>query len=241
MKNLFIILCLLLLCFIPANAGIINVVNNSMMVPTGGGGYATPAFVTGQSNGSTSTSTVTLTGNSTTGNTLVVLIGGYSTTESTTLSGGGVTTWNYTSNVVQNGQNMKWAYGYVTTGGSVSITTSNAPTDYAWCIAEYSGIASSSALDQQASAAVEFSTWSSGNTSTTSQTHELLLGGIGSKGTFSASPTWDSGWTMRQHPDNYLALADRVVTSTGAYAASGTDTSYSSGLAMILTLKAASL
>lgn len=40
MKNLFIILCLLLLCFIPANAGVINVVNNSMMVPAGGG-YAT--------------------------------------------------------------------------------------------------------------------------------------------------------------------------------------------------------
>jgi hypothetical protein len=37
MKKLFIILCLLLLCFIPANAGIITVVNNSSMAVTGGG------------------------------------------------------------------------------------------------------------------------------------------------------------------------------------------------------------
>jgi hypothetical protein len=36
MKKLFIILCLLLLCFIPANAGVITVVNNSSMAVTGG-------------------------------------------------------------------------------------------------------------------------------------------------------------------------------------------------------------
>jgi hypothetical protein len=38
MKKLFIILCLLLLCFIPANAGIITVINNSSMAVTGGAG-----------------------------------------------------------------------------------------------------------------------------------------------------------------------------------------------------------
>jgi hypothetical protein len=36
MKKLFIILCLLLLCFIPANAGVITVVNNSSMAVTAG-------------------------------------------------------------------------------------------------------------------------------------------------------------------------------------------------------------
>lgn len=212
---------------------------------TAGGGYATPAFVTGQAAaGIYPTTTITLPGNSTSGNTLVVYVTSPSTLASTSLgSGGGVTTWYSTIQVSATGYYSRWFYGTVGTGGAVSITPTNFPIDGVWGIVEVSGVASGDSIDQTAGQETEFSTsWTSGNTPTTTQTYEILIGGIATNATFSATPTWDTGWTQRViESDHYLAMGTRVVTTTGAYAASGTDTSYTTGIASILTLKAASL
>lgn len=95
-------------------------------------------------------------------------------------------------------------------------------------IAEYSGIATSSPLDQTQgfdTSGSQSGTPSSGLTPTTSQASELLIGVISNQSALTIS--WDAGWTKEYEDTSAgagraMTWADQTVSSTGTYKASGT-------------------
>lgn len=110
-------------------------------------------------------------------------------------------------------------------------------------VAEYSGLALSSALDKTASAnygGLLGNPPTSGATSTTVEADELLIGVISNDST--RSVTWDSPWVERQDGlgnSRGGSLAEQVVSSTGAYTASGVLSGAAGWQALIATFKAA--
>jgi hypothetical protein len=111
-------------------------------------------------------------------------------------------------------------------------------------IAEYSGVATSSSLDKTQKARwpdpVQSSAADSGATATTAQSAELLIGAIGNES--SRTATWGGSFTERQDglgTSRGLTLADRIVSSTGAYSATATLSGVCSWQSLIATFKAA--
>lgn len=209
----------------------------------GGGGYATPAHV--QSNSGYSNGPATLSSNSTTGNTLVVFVSGSSSVSSTTVSGGGVTTW-YSATAYNDVANTygRFFYGYVATGGAVSITISSPPTDPGWSIYEISGVASGDCKDDESGFVGDGeidtfdSIWTSGNATATQAGAAI---GAWASESFDPGISWASGWgnTTLQN-SHYHGTAFKAVEA-GDHAASGTCTTKTNGVAIVLLLKAASL
>ena len=85
---------------------------------------------------------------------------------------------------------------------------------------EYAGV---SGLDTSAGASASAASFSSGNTPTTSQPNEVLIGAVGLES--GKTPVWSTGWTALAAlsvSSDYLGTAYRIVTASGAYAATGT-------------------
>lgn len=127
---------------------------------------------------------------------------------------------------------------------AISVTTGSASNFSVLCAGSYSGLATSSTKDKTTSGTGNSTSLSSGNTATTSQADELLIGagtlGTGSNSTF----TGTGGFAVQSQ--NGLAgsgsigfLADQIVSSAAAYAATAT-WGGSSGpwVAAIVTFKA---
>ena len=109
-------------------------------------------------------------------------------------------------------------------------------------IFEYSGIATSTSLDKTSSAidVADETAFSSGSTATTAQADELLIGMVGNDSTKTNTP--DAGWTERYEGtanSRALSACERIVSSTGAYAHTGTLSGNSNWVALIATFKAA--
>jgi hypothetical protein len=206
-------------------------------------GYATPAVV--QNNSGYSGGPATLSSNSTTGNTLVVCLSASGDTSTVTISsGGGVTTWNSgTSRYDTNNTNGRCYYGYVTSGGAVSVSFSSSPSDPGWVIYELSGIASSNALDGENYGGTNTffdGDWESASVST-SQTHVGMVAFAASEAGAVTSFAWDAGWGNTQsNTDHAHYSAFRAVTSQGDYVAAGTNSGTTNGLVILMVFKAAS-
>lgn len=108
-------------------------------------------------------------------------------------------------------------------------------------IAEYSGAATSSPLDQTAIATSSSTAPDSGATATTSQAAELVVGLIALSGV--RTVTWGNSFTGRQSSNNTVNrqadFGDLVVSSTGAYHAAATLSSASDWVAAVATFRGA--
>jgi len=104
-------------------------------------------------------------------------------------------------------------------------------------IHEYSGIATSAALDVTSGGQGTGTTVSSGN-ATTTDVRELVFG-VGSS---TNADTWaaGSGFTLRQTPANKLATEDQVITTTQTLAASFSISPSDNWAAIVVTFRAAS-
>ena len=110
-------------------------------------------------------------------------------------------------------------------------------------VAEYSGMATSTVLDQIASQNGNntISEPDSSGTPTTTQADELLIGAIGNNSTRTVDP-WGSSFTEQaDQASNSRALSwgDRIVTVTDAYDASGTLSGITDWQCLIATFKVA--
>ena len=108
-------------------------------------------------------------------------------------------------------------------------------------VAEYSGIATASPLDQTASTADNSGTSTScttGTTGTTAQADELLVACVNG-GSSLESPT--NSFTIQNQTTSarFTALADRIVSSTGTYSTTATYSTGSRNVGTIATFQAA--
>jgi len=217
------------------------------VVPAIGG-----TFVQTQGGEASSSATVSATFASTTitGNLIVVSCAAYSDGNFSAADGGTntftqirQTTWNNNE-----GNSVLWT-GYVqnaTGKASHQITCTNTVSNFRMAIriTEYSGIATTGALDQNAgSSGLDGTAASSGNTTTTAQANELLYGAIMAiKNTGAGTITAGASYTVRGSTltaGNYIRLADedRNVTSTGTYPADATISTSNDWAAHIVTFK----
>lgn len=128
-------------------------------------------------------------------------------------------------------------------GGADTVTVNYGSTQFdlgCMFVAEYSGIATASALDKTATATGFGGTSNSGSTATTTQADELLIGVTSGTHTF-GSYTPGSGWTERAdittgRPGHYQ---EKIVSSTGAYDSTATLSTNANWAAGIATFKAA--
>ncbi len=128
--------------------------------------------------------------------------------------------------------------------GANTVTAANgfgASFAHVW-VGEYSGVATSSALDQTAGGQSSTGNPDSGATATTAQADELLVGGIANNG--ARTVTWTEPDT-EQYDDatagasRGLSAADEIVSATGTFSATGTMSGSADWLAAIATFKAA--
>lgn len=132
-------------------------------------------------------------------------------------------------------------------GSSHEVTLSSTVSSfYLLTIAEYSGLATSSSLDKTSGNhnSSSSSTYTSNSTATTTQAAELLAGVTHNFSTL-ATNTPDSGWTAistaTDGANHKHFVGERIVSSTGAYAYSGTfSTSLANVSTVIATFKEAS-
>jgi hypothetical protein len=144
-------------------------------------------------------------------------------------------------------QDVELWYAMNIAGGNDTVTvTGGSNTGYVWTgIAEYGGIATSNALDKVASASGTGQSASSGNTATTSQPSELVVGIVDWYScTSGAIPVAGSGLAARQSAtclanSDESVIADKLVGSAGVYnmAATGANSSDSTWVALAATFK----
>jgi fibronectin type 3 domain-containing protein len=117
-------------------------------------------------------------------------------------------------------------------GATITVTyPSSAETHLS--VDEFAGV---TAVDTSAGATASTAAFSSGATGTTGQPAEILIGTLGEES--GSIPIWAAGWTALPTlaiSSDYLDTAYRLVTTTGAYAATGTTTGQ--WMAAIITLK----
>ncbi|MDQ2775449.1 MAG: putative Ig domain-containing protein [Acidobacteriota bacterium] len=127
-------------------------------------------------------------------------------------------------------QDIEIWYAMNITGGADTVTvTGNSNTSYIWAAAsEYSGVATTNALDAKTSASGSGQSASSGNTLTTTQASEVVIGiADWYSCTANTIPTPGTGYTSRQtasclaNSDETVAQ-DSVLSSTGAYSVTAT-------------------
>lgn len=208
-------------------------------------------YVQSASNWAATNTTVTFRKNVTSGNLIVVLAAQYGGTAlaSNSVSDNHSNTYTLIGSVTSytGDSSLKCAmyYAYNVTGGSVTITVTagGTPTVMAY---EYSGITTSDPLDRQTTANTSTgdTAISSGNTSTTTQADELIVGfATPYLGTLSY-PNPGTNFMLREafpEPTNQEGSysEDRIVSSTGAYAATFTQESADGYVCKIATFKLA--
>jgi hypothetical protein len=140
----------------------------------------------------------------------------------TTINGWGKLYTYYASNIV---------------GGSGAITvtvTLSGSTGYTVVYAtEYAGVAASSPVDQTSTAA-GYSTSIASGSRTTTQVSELIYGFAASDVTATAS----SPLTQRSGTDGHF-IADRIVSATGSYQVTGTNSAWNGWACQMVTFKGA--
>lgn len=117
-------------------------------------------------------------------------------------------------------------------------------------VVEVSGVVTSGATDQYVGAGGSGTSPSSGNTATTTQAKELLLGFVGTEGPGSdVAGSWSGSFSDGQYvgttggtasQNSTISEGFRVVSSTGAYAAAKTGITSRAWAATIITMKEAS-
>ncbi len=119
----------------------------------------------------------------------------------------------------------------LSSGNTITITWDASADARAASASEFSGLATSSALDKTNAGSGTGTSASSGSTSQTTQNDELLVGLVGVEGptgdTFTTGPSYSllvrSGTSGGQAASNVTVNPEyRVVSSTGTYSASGT-------------------
>jgi len=212
--------------------------NGSDILQNGG----SPQFV--QSGSTYSTNSITLTGVSA-GNLLVAFVStNNNSLANTSISDNKGNTWNALTNRLTSGGNyMRVYYAMNAAAGDTTISVTNPVGDFGWSVHEYSGIAMSNALDVEGfySNEGDTETFTSGQITTTNA-HDLLVSIVANESNSSAI-TWTGSFNERtEETDHEHSTADRVVTSTGNYEATGT---YSNGntwyACIIVAFKAANL
>lgn len=194
--------------------------------------------------GSVTSDTLAFTSNTTAGNTIVAGVRIGANGRTLTLSDSTSNTYNQTA--AQNdavGDDLIGGYAQNIAGGACTVTSaiSGAAASMRWVIGEYGGLATAS-FDKTAGAVGSSTTPSSGNTATTTQANETLVGLIDA-GDSQTGFTAGTSYTKREElivgGSLKIGLEDRDVTSTGTYAADATLAGASGHwAAIILTLKA---
>jgi hypothetical protein len=183
----------------------------------------------------------------------LIVVGGYfgGNGQTLTVSDTRGNTYQLAATVSQTSDNHQiWIYYAENIGGGANTVTASVPvstTDAAFFIAEYSGIVTSGALDKTSSAMGSGSSISTGNTAATSAANELLIGMIGmSAGSsgFNMFSGFEEKGFVKQGPgnnNNVAALADKLVTATGTYAATASSSGSEAWSGIIATFKRTSL
>lgn len=191
---------------------------------------------------SATTAVKAFTGNVAAGSLIVVAVSGSNTgtvtaTSSDSINGAHLLAVGPTVHATLGTQGFRqWIFYFANSGsGACTVTVSFSATIgfRRLMILEYSGIATSSALDQTAAATGNSGTADSG-AQTTTQADELIFGlGINENGDI----TTGSGFTGREAADLYTKPEDKIVSSTGSYNATfgGSSTNW---IAQMATFKA---
>jgi autotransporter-associated beta strand protein len=206
---------------------------------------------TGSTGSSASTTcNVNLTTSPLAGNTLVAVIStrGTSANRVSAVSGGGVT-WSRASQGTNTGGSTTeiWV-GPNVSSGTTGIAITQASLISAAVVIEYSGILSSSPLDQIASASATSNAALTGTTPATTQASELWIGGIGIRdGRRTLNAPYGNAFTVVALPKSGSASGDamiyaleKIVSTTGAASSGGTLSASDTWSGAIATFKAAS-
>jgi hypothetical protein len=184
--------------------------------------------------------------NNTTGNLLVAVLQDSNDPAGISLSDTRGNTWVKAISIYNSGSLLSLSIWYVANcaAGANTVSVSGGFSGFqVICVGEWSGVATASPLDKTAVAQGTTGSADSGATATTTQADELLIGGMALDS--SQTLTWTGSFTSRASAINGGSnrqgfLADRIVSSTGAYDATATYTGSSSWMAAIATFKAAS-
>jgi hypothetical protein len=217
-------------------------------------GFANPVRVQ-SANGSTGASAsasfaVELATAAQAGNTLVAVIAtrGTSANRVSSISGGGVT-WSRVAQATNTGGSTTeiW-HGPNVSSGTTGITINQASLRSAAVVIEYGGILTASALDQVANATGSSTAAVTGTTPVTTRAQELWIGGIGiADGRRTLNAPYGNDFTVVASPQSGAANSDamiyaleKIVSTTGAAASSGTVSASDAWSGAIATFKAAS-
>jgi len=126
-------------------------------------------------------------------------------------------------------------------GGANTVTLSGgfANFEHIW-VGEYSGMATTTPLDQTASAQNDINEPDSTATATTAQADELLIGMVGNEST--RTMIWNGNLTeIDELASNSRALSvgESIVSATGAYSSTATKSGTCAWMALIATFKGA--
>lgn len=171
--------------------------------------------------------------NTTAGNTLVLWCDDNSGSVAVpTVGGTGGITWTHAKS---QGKSQCWVANNIP-GGAVTVTLTNASSQWGVILAEFAKGTAPLELDQVASATGSSTTPASGNTPSTTAAAELVLGLVAKN---TANFTVGSGFTERVNSAGYeyFALESKVVSSTGVQQADFTSTNSGTWLCMCVTLK----
>lgn len=153
----------------------------------------------------------------------------------TSFTDSGSQTWSFAKNTGNIATHAIMAIGYIcNTSSGITTVTWTTPTagDGVIGVEEWSGIATSSCLDiaatQDTTALAQ--TWTSANTSNTTNASDLLIGIVFNNISQSITQTGSGGWTTDVNVGSSfsgfsMAMAYRIVTSTGNYTNSGSASS----------------
>lgn len=148
------------------------------------------------------------------------------------------------ANLSSGSASLSMASGYLATGltagQKIHFTPSVGGQGGSWAVANFSGLVAASYFDKTAQFTTAFSTsWTSGNTATTTQADELIYGCVFGDTTLAYTP----GGTFSQiHQEVFTSARNfteyKTVSSTAAYAADGTVAANTATLAIVGTFKA---
>lgn len=145
-----------------------------------------------------------------------------------------------------NAQGNEFWYALNVAGGTTNVTTTeNASLSIQLACSDYSGIATSNALDQvvaTTSTAPVGNILLTGTTPTTTQANELLFAWFSTSYATNQITSVGTGWNNRGMPTQGQAQTDMIVSSVGQYQASSTATGAgaANSVAMLATFKATS-
>ncbi|HEV2246777.1 MAG TPA: putative Ig domain-containing protein [Terriglobia bacterium] len=162
----------------------------------------------------------------TAGNLILVFVRMSSATQTVSLADTAGNTYIQAATQVQSSDNHQtflfYAKNISSAAGNTVTATFSSTNNHPWmAIYEFQGLSTTNPLDQTASAQGAGSTPSSGATSTTTATNELVFGGTGLASNYSGSLAAGSGYTMLENdPANSPAATEiALASSTGSYTA----------------------